>query len=350
MASRKQQPSGVNISSFSESIVVDTAKNAPGENRITNNDVRYRINGTMYLRNPAENFQDPVVLVSSFIVGIVIIMLQNIQIYFIRNKFPRRLRSEKNPLSVLLLNLSIADLLLGTELFLIYVLAALENTIPEGNRVILWVMDVLNEFGSKCTFAVSLQLLLSLAVVKMMTVTANKKFNKSWMKKLCSCVWFLNLAVFAIGYSVHFLNTFSWDITKLWLPILTYLTIFVSAYSFFRIYLVLRKSNRSLSSPEDRTRSFSSKVNEEKEASSGHRQSKHPDPPPRKVGDTFTMIAVIQLSTFILCVAPLATYYALHARPGVDDTISVRVMRLLLLGNPICDSISFFIVFRHLWR
>ena len=212
-------------------------------------------------------------------------------------------------------------------------------------------MNLLNEFGSKCTFAVSIQLLLAMTVMKMLTVTQNKKFSMSCMWRVCFGVWCLNIIVYGVGLALHYWDTSLWDFAGLWLPFLTYSTIVISVCCFCRIYYVLRRSNRSLEVRKDRTCTFSS------ETSEPYCVTSRPVPPPcssprRKVGDTFTMIATIQLSAFIVCVTPLVTYQALcnDETNDLDTTLPVRLMRFLLLGNPVCNSISFFVVYRHLWR
>ena len=67
-------------------------------------------------------------------------------------------------------------------------------------QVMLEVMDCLNEFGSKYTFAVSLQFLLVLTFVKMLMITKNKTYNISAMQKMCACLWVVNAIAFGILY------------------------------------------------------------------------------------------------------------------------------------------------------
>ena len=74
------------------------------------------------LRNVVGLFEDNILQIPSFITGFFIVTLHALQIFFIRNKFPKALRSQANPLSVLLLNFSISDLVLGVTLLLIYML------------------------------------------------------------------------------------------------------------------------------------------------------------------------------------------------------------------------------------
>ena len=152
------------------------------------------------------------------------------------------------------------------------------------------------------------------------------------VKKICRIIWAATLLTIGIDYAVYKALLHSADmITRkcrgLWLPILTIPTMILIVCCFTKIFLVMRRAERQMGRPADGST--------------------------RRNGRRFLKIAVLQLSAFVVCAAPLSVFnivfVCIHMKQDVAAMVHLPLMVLVLL-NPLVDPLFFFAVYRNKLR
>ena len=261
------------------------------------------------------------VLVIPFLIATCIVGLNCAQIWCMYTKF----RRELNPLFVMLIHLSAADLIQGAIVFLNAFLAFMKFELSKYkyNVNILHTMRFLREFGSRYMFLVSLLTLAALAVLKMILITRNKWYTKAAVKRFCFMIWGISFGLCVIDYGVNIADLYPRELPlhHLWGSIVIGPSIALFLYCFAKIFFARRRALLRFNS---------------------------------RSGGEFLKIAVCQLVMFVVSVSPYATYQVLSLYilkvPMEHHTLIMTLMECTVLLHPIFDPVAFFIVYRRKLR
>ena len=262
-------------------------------------------------------------------IGSAVIFLNIIVIYCIWTKF----RREDNSQLVLLSSLSIADLLQGVDVICIASLSTLIRYKYKGKplpHAITVMHGILVDFLSKYIFSVSVVTLMVLAVVKMLAVTRNQHFTKSTLRKISTAIWIVNCLLLSTEYGAFKYGVYQPAQIKyrlLWSTVLTFLTLCVFIGCFVKILVVVRRANSDLVDvPADGIPPYVS----------------------RTFDGNMSKIAVCQVIAFVVFNLPQQICYLISF--FADINIRHHWMTVFIFLNPVFDSITFFIIYRHVWN
>ena len=257
-------------------------------------------------------------------IGVLTIVLNVVQLWCLHKHFRRHV----NPLMVIIFHLSVADLLEGIAVILILIIKTLKKKPFVGSSLLLECYDVLKQVN-RFLLSVSIVTLATLTVLKMLRVTQNEWLTKLTIKRICRTIWIVVSVCFFTEYVVYKAHGYSDDVElvtkyrRLWLHVLTLPAAILIVYCFARIFYAMRKRQvRTSQEPVGRRRRF-------------------------------LAISILHLVGFILCTAPLAVLYVLDVTTQIDPVKFKQLRRtcvILLISNPLVDSIGFLIVYRRKLR
>ena len=269
-----------------------------------------------------QNTQNSSYLALQCSLGPLIILINSVQLLFLKTKFKR----EINTLFVLIRHLSIADLLNGVVMVTRASLSALEWKVFVDSNV---VHEVLEFIGIACTMfvvTVSTTTLDSLTVMKMLKITQDKSYREATVKKICYSIWGISFVLSAISYAFFRAHAFSSTagLQGIGLSLLTFSSVVLQSYCFGRIIYVTQIRTVQVPGRADGT---------------------------ARSGGAFTKIAIFQILAFVVCQMPLSTYFLIVDLGVLElDNTKLRVVGLLPYLHSIVDPAVFFVVYRHKWR
>ena len=257
-----------------------------------------------------------VMIGTTLLIGTLVVALNSLQIWFIRNKF----RRYTNPLIIIFLHLSVADLLQGVASPLLAGVLISKRELAPNSSIMEKITSLIRTFGYRYVIGVSIVQLNALTVLKMMRVTRNKRYTKSTMTRICMIIWSVCLVIVVTEYIFHILiYPFDEKVRELWLSLFTLPTIILFVVCFSRMYCVTTSSERRVNSSN-------------------------------LFGGKFLVIASSQVAAFVICSAPLSflriVSFCRTVDPEVREVLD-RSLGLLFLLNPVANSVVFLFVYRQ---
>ena len=224
-------------------------------------------------------------------------------------------------------HLCVADLMFGISSLIRALLAILQWKVFFRNAVIDHMILFVGYTCGKYLITVSTLILDVLTLMKMLKVTKNKWYRKSKLRRICYCIWGGTFIVTIINRALYHGDVFPdnmWPtIQGMWFSILTFPSIIVQFFCFWKIIIFTKGSLRRPGLGCSKTRSEGN----------------------------FQKIIVFQLISFIVCQGPLSVYLLLLAFNEVELEKRLTVIFVILASTHcIVDPTIFFIVYRHRWR
>ena len=253
-------------------------------------------------------------------IGVLTIALNILQLWCLHKHFRRHV----NPLMVIIFHLSAADLVQGMLAIVTFVIILLERKVFIGSHILHQCIDVCVE-ANKYLQSVSIVTLATLTVLKMLRVTQNEWLTKSTIKRICRRIWIVVSVCFLAEFVVYKVHGYSTDAAlvssyrRLRRPLLALPATILLMFCFAKIFYRLRiRQVRTSLEPVGRRRRF-------------------------------LIISILNLVTFMVCVAPLSVLDivdVLLQNPGKVTNLQ-KVFVLFLMLNPLVDSVGFLIVYRR---
>ena len=260
----------------------------------------------------AEKNFDGFKVVSVFL-SVIIIITNGFQLRFLHKKF----RKCTDSLKTVFIHLCLVDLLQGINMILLAILIIIHRV---GNVQNSWlVVKIVRTIGARYLGSVSVILLNVMTIFRMIRVTRNQRLKKL-LKRICKMTWIVVFVVVAVEYTAYqFFYPAEEVLRELWLPCLTIPTVLSIVVCCLRIYHVTMKNERSVSAQHSS-------------------------------GGKFLVVAVSQVTAYTACAGPLSIFRVLQACDVVSEDIQLFLdpwLSLLIMMNPVADSVVFFFVFRH---
>ena len=294
--------------------------------------------------------------VLSFICGMLIIVLNSIEIWFLRNT----MRRQGNSLVVLLKNLSVADLLIGVAVIVFLIIKVVgDETSASTSKVVAEIREFFHTFCRHYFSTVSLLVLVLFTVIKMLNVTRNRRYTKSRLQRMCTAVWGATLVTLLAEHVASRLpGVYPADRRKyrtLHFPIMTFSAIVIFVYCFTKIFFKLRHNSRRMT----RHKSTGLQISPLKSTSTtATTASSVTAKTTFSAEPRFIKIAAFSLIAFVACWFPIATYYVLRLDSGGSGSVLesgrhvivtdkfYSIAKVLAFCNSILNPIIFFLVYR----